>query len=186
MPETSPGIESPRLNQPDYGPSTSSPLVLWGIGSTPDSRVTIPNPVEIPTESGFSPFPNLWATNPSIGDEQACLEVEQGQSQPSLQHSAAESSTRNAVVPRSSRSSQLLQREIGRLRALPHLPDMQIEDVAPWDTISFFVALYLKTLHSLFPLVHKPTFTSEIALRTDQTDRPLRAFILGIGRYDAP
>ncbi|GMK57855.1 hypothetical protein CspeluHIS016_0406890 [Cutaneotrichosporon spelunceum] len=61
-------------------------------------------------------------------------------------------------------------------------PNSRIEDVAPWDTITFFLKLYLQYMHSLFPVVHKPSFFEAVALRADQTDRNLRALILALGK----
>lgn len=60
-------------------------------------------------------------------------------------------------------------------------PLSQIEDVAPWVVISFFLKLYFQYMHSLFPVVHKPSFFEAVALRADQTDRNTRALILGLG-----
>lgn len=59
----------------------------------------------------------------------------------------------------------------------------QIEDVAPWPVISFFLKLYLQYMHSLFPVVHKPSFFEALALRSDQTDRGKRALILALGAF---
>lgn len=58
----------------------------------------------------------------------------------------------------------------------------QVEDVAPWPVILFFLKLYLQYMHSLFPVVHKPSFFEALALRSDQTDRAKRALILALGR----
>lgn len=68
--------------------------------------------------------------------------------------------------------------------SLPSAPissSAQIEEIAPWSVISFFLKLYLQYMHSLFPVVHKPTFFQAVALRTDQTDRRMRALILALG-----
>jgi hypothetical protein len=60
--------------------------------------------------------------------------------------------------------------------------EWQMEDVAPWNTISFFITIYMTYSHSLFPLVHRPSFSQSLALRRDKTDKEFRAFVLGIGR----
>lgn len=59
----------------------------------------------------------------------------------------------------------------------------QIEDVAPWSAISFFLSLYLRYMHSLFPLVHKPSFSEGVTMRLDRGDRNFRALILALGGY---
>ncbi len=61
--------------------------------------------------------------------------------------------------------------------------DIQIEAVASWATIGFFLSLYLKYMHSLIPLVHKPTFTKLLAMRVDKGDPQFRAFLLGLGEF---
>jgi hypothetical protein len=62
-------------------------------------------------------------------------------------------------------------------------PDIQIESVASWATIGFFLSLYLKYMHSLIPLVHKPTFAKLLAMRADKGDPDFRAFLLGLGAF---
>ena len=82
-----------------------------------------------------------------------------------------------------------------RLRPYPHSPrsnvtsrqtrgrNIQIEDVASWSTIGFFLSQYLRYQHSLLPLVHRPTFTRALAMRQDKDDVDFRAFLLGLGGY---
>lgn len=65
-------------------------------------------------------------------------------------------------------------------------PDIQLEDVASYSTISSFVSLNLQYLHSLSPLVHKPSYSQSLMMRRDKTDRALRAFILGQGERVSP
>lgn len=61
--------------------------------------------------------------------------------------------------------------------------DVQIEHIASWSDISYFISLYLRYMHSLLPLVHKPSFCEAISLRTDQSDSQFRALVLGLGEY---
>jgi hypothetical protein len=61
--------------------------------------------------------------------------------------------------------------------------DFQIEDIVPWHTISFFITIYLGYSHSLFPMVHRPSFSQKLALRVDKRDKDFRALVLGIGAY---
>lgn len=62
-------------------------------------------------------------------------------------------------------------------------PEIQIDDVADWNTISFFTSLYLRWNHSLSPTVHIPSFTKHLAMRRDKFDRQFRAFVLGLVTY---
>ena len=59
--------------------------------------------------------------------------------------------------------------------------EFQIEDIVPWHTISFFITIYLGYSHSLFPMVHRPSFSQKLALRVDKRDKDFRALVLGIG-----
>lgn len=72
---------------------------------------------------------------------------------------------------------------VGASRAPVYTADTQIEDVAPWETVNFFITLWLRYCHSLSPLAHKPSFSQLITMREDREDRNLRAFILGVGGY---
>ena len=60
-------------------------------------------------------------------------------------------------------------------------PDLQIEDVASWSLVGRFLALYLRYMHCLWPLVHAPTFSKDLVTRRDLHDRQFRAFIFGLG-----
>lgn len=57
----------------------------------------------------------------------------------------------------------------------------QVEDIAPWPVITFFLTLYLQYMHSLFPIVHKPSFHQIVTMRTDRSDRNARALICALG-----
>ena len=71
--------------------------------------------------------------------------------------------------------------ELARLNNIPISPQMPLEDVGPWSAMSEILSVYLRYLHSLFPLVHKPSFSQKLAMRADQTDRGFAALLLGIG-----
>ncbi|RSH88652.1 hypothetical protein EHS25_002879 [Saitozyma podzolica] len=78
--------------------------------------------------------------------------------------------------PSSARSSLVLP-------AGPLSADMQIEQIAPWPAISFFITLYLRYMHSLLPIVHRPSFAQAMTMRADRGDRNLRALVLGLGEH---
>lgn len=61
--------------------------------------------------------------------------------------------------------------------------DFQIEEIAPWHVISSFISIYLGYSHSLFPMVHRPSFSQRLAMRDDRRDRDFRALVLGIGEF---
>lgn len=66
-------------------------------------------------------------------------------------------------------------------------PELEIEDVTDWSTVTFFTSLYLKYNHALSPIVHKPTFAHDLATRRDKTDRQFRSLLLGLSeRQSAP
>jgi hypothetical protein len=77
-------------------------------------------------------------------------------------------------------------------RRVPEIPlptggaDIQLDHVAPWSTISIIIRLYLAYSHSLFPMVHRPTFSQSLAMRRDKVDRDFRALVLGIGKSFSP
>jgi hypothetical protein len=59
----------------------------------------------------------------------------------------------------------------------------QIEDITSFTNIFFFISLYLRHLHSHTPVVHKPTFTQQLAMRVDQRDEEFRALLLSLTSY---
>lgn len=61
--------------------------------------------------------------------------------------------------------------------------ELQVEDVASWSMIGRIIALYLRYMHTLFPLVHAPTFSQDLMMRRDLHDRQFRAFVLGLVSY---
>ncbi|BEI94878.1 uncharacterized protein CcaverHIS019_0704590 [Cutaneotrichosporon cavernicola] len=56
----------------------------------------------------------------------------------------------------------------------------QLEDVASWANISHFISLYLQHQWPLLPLVHRPTFSENLATRLDLRDTDFRALLLSI------
>lgn len=62
-------------------------------------------------------------------------------------------------------------------------PPPQIEDVTSFNHIFFFISLYLRHLHAHMPVVHKPTFTQQLAMRIDQRDEEFRALLLSLTSY---
>jgi hypothetical protein len=86
------------------------------------------------------------------------------------------SRTAEGASPSSARSSLVLP-------AGPLSADMQIEQIAPWPAISFFITLYLRYMHSLLPIVHRPSFAQAMTMRADRGDRNLRALVLGLGEH---
>lgn len=82
----------------------------------------------------------------------------------------------HAALDHSSRRS-----EYARYEAIAITSGMALDDVVPWTAISDVIAIYLCSSHSLFPLVHKPTFSQQLAMRKDRTDRSFAAVVLGIG-----
>lgn len=64
--------------------------------------------------------------------------------------------------------------------ATPHdIP--QIEAVAAWSDICFFVSLHMRHQHGLMPLVHKPTFAQDVLQRRDVADETFRGLLCSIG-----
>lgn len=126
----------------------------WPTGSTSGSGMRAPPIVQDQSEISFPTTSNHLSNSTNSGPPQLSVSFA------SPQHPEAGSSTRQPLT-------------IGT--------DIQIEDVAPWNHISFFITIYLSYSHSLFPLVHRPSFSQSLAMRRDKTDRDYRAFVLGIG-----
>ncbi|WRT66016.1 uncharacterized protein IL334_002967 [Kwoniella shivajii] len=61
--------------------------------------------------------------------------------------------------------------------------ELQLEDLTSWSNITHFVALFLKYLYPLLPLVHRPTFSEQLAIRRDLIDTDFRALLLSIVAY---
>lgn len=62
-------------------------------------------------------------------------------------------------------------------------PEIQVEDVISWNTVSFFTSLFIRHTHALCQVVHVPTFTRALVARRDKHDRQFRAFLLGLSKY---
>ncbi|GHJ88004.1 hypothetical protein NliqN6_4406 [Naganishia liquefaciens] len=71
----------------------------------------------------------------------------------------------------------------GKISNAPLPPRPQIEDVTSWSSISFFISLHLRYQHCIMPILHKPTFNSDLALRLDRKDEQFRAFLLSLVAY---
>ncbi|KLT40106.1 hypothetical protein CC85DRAFT_162721 [Cutaneotrichosporon oleaginosum] len=56
----------------------------------------------------------------------------------------------------------------------------QLEDVTSWANISHYISLYLQHQWPLLPLVHRPTFSENLATRLDLRDTDFRALLLSI------
>lgn len=61
-------------------------------------------------------------------------------------------------------------------------PEIQVEDVLSWNTVSFFTSLFIRHTHALCQVVHVPTFTRALVARRDKHDRQFRAFLLGLSK----
>lgn len=61
----------------------------------------------------------------------------------------------------------------------PAIP--QIDEIAPWSDICFFISLHMRHQHSLVPLVHKPTFAQDVLQRRDQRDEVFRGLLCSLG-----
>lgn len=72
---------------------------------------------------------------------------------------------------------------IGRSQGRLRPPSLQVEDVTDWSTLSFFMSLYIRHLHALVPLVHKPTFSQNLTMRLDQRDVGFRAFLFSLSKW---
>lgn len=56
----------------------------------------------------------------------------------------------------------------------------QIEVLAPWDDISFFISLHMRNQHVLVPLMHKPSFAQDVISRCDREDETFRCLLISI------
>ncbi|RXK37841.1 hypothetical protein M231_04839 [Tremella mesenterica] len=65
----------------------------------------------------------------------------------------------------------------------PTKREPQLEDVTSWADISHFISLFLQYLYPLLPLVHRPTFSENLATRRDLRDIDFRALLLSIVAY---
>lgn len=57
----------------------------------------------------------------------------------------------------------------------------QIEDLASWGDITFFVSLHSRYQHALVPLCHQPTFARDLLYRRDERDETFRCFLYSLG-----
>ncbi|KAM0749420.1 hypothetical protein T439DRAFT_327121 [Meredithblackwellia eburnea MCA 4105] len=56
----------------------------------------------------------------------------------------------------------------------------QLENVTTWADVNVFLSLYLRHLHFLVPVVHKPSFLADIVHRRDKSDESFRALLFSI------
>lgn len=98
----------------------------------------------------------------------------------SLGHASLQADEEDRLQPRdySNPVEALYQAPLAKKDASP-----QIEEIAPWCDISYFIGLYLRYQHALMPLVHKPTFTNDIVLRKDRSDETFRALLLSLSEW---
>lgn len=101
---------------------------------------------------------------------------------PATAHDLSPADPRNGLQPhhRLSPNSNRLPRPSERFYTSLKSPELDIEDVTDWSTVTFFASLYLKYNHALSPIVHKPTFAHDLATRRDKSDRQFRSFLLGL------
>lgn len=67
-----------------------------------------------------------------------------------------------------------------KIHAALRMPDVNLEDVAPWSTLSVFLQHYLNYMHCLVPLVHKPTFAQDLIMGREKHDKQFRALVFGL------
>ena len=78
-----------------------------------------------------------------------------------------------------SSANSILHKQVSWLSTGQDFP--QIETLMDWQTVNFFLSLYIKHQHHLMPLVHKPTFAQDVLARRDRQDEVFRALILSLG-----
>ena len=60
---------------------------------------------------------------------------------------------------------------------------IKLDQFASWEDIGFFLSLHIKRQHVLVPLIHKPSFASDVLHRRDQLDEAFRGLLLSIGEH---
>lgn len=154
---------------PSTGPSGSSHTRFMMAGSEPP-REPLTNMVGGAAGSDWTTAGHMPAIMPTASDKDT----------PSDHHGVNHSSTSAGSAGGAFRAGRTrFQNFYSQLR----LPDIQLEDVTTWSTLGFFTSLYLRHLHALLPLVHKPTFTLALAMRLDQRDIQFRAFLFSLVAY---
>ena len=150
------------ITYPDFITDATIPVgepVTFASTQTVPGSAGLFNPFESPSDSGFPSWHAVISPSTNPG--------------PSPQNTTAGSST--------SALSNYRLAELTRLNGIPITRDMPMEDVGPWAAMSEILSVYLRYLHSLFPLVHKPSFAQALAMRKDQVDRAFAALLLGLG-----
>ena len=148
------------ITYPDFITDVTIP-----VGDTPNftggsttSNSGVFNPFESPSDPGLSSWNPIISPSTNPG--------------PSPQYSTTTSAA--------SSLSEYRLAELTRLNSIPISRDMPLENVGPWSAMSEILSVYLRYLHSLFPLVHKPSFAQGLAMRKDQTDKAFAALLLGL------
>jgi hypothetical protein len=76
--------------------------------------------------------------------------------------------------------------ELTRINGIHITSSMPLEDVGPWEAMSEILSVFLRYSQSLFPLVHRPSFSQKLAMRQDRIDRGFAALVLGISKFANP
>lgn len=155
--------------------------------ASPDLHNVLPNALE--SRDAFVHVANVPPTNTRLGPAASELlppihkntvfsPQSEGSSGPNA-HNPVEGQN-GPMQWRLSPNSNRLPRPSERFYMSLKAPDLEVEDVTDWSTVTFFTSLYLKFNHALSPIVHKPTFAHDLATRRDKTDRQFRSFLLGL------
>lgn len=176
------GLDSQRLfANAAAGPTTASEdVTTFGI-TLPAPHIS--NLLPAPVTQNFIPSlnkPNVFSPQSDLSSgTQLNTAVLEGTSTSEGTRQGNQSSQWRRLSPNSNRLPRPSERYYTSLRS----PELEIEDVTDWSTVTFFTSLYLKYNHALSPIVHKPTFAHDLATRRDKTDRQFRSLLLGLGEY---
>lgn len=58
-----------------------------------------------------------------------------------------------------------------------------IEAVAAWGDVTFFISLHVRHQHALVPFMHRPSFAWDILFRRDQRDEAFRGLLFSISEF---
>lgn len=59
-----------------------------------------------------------------------------------------------------------------------------LEDIAPRQTFIDIVDIYYRHLYPLCPLVHRPSFSHDLASCRDESDKEFLIFVLSLSKFD--
>jgi hypothetical protein len=153
-------------------PPPQAPMAAPHLFASHRHAITSQPSIPIHTNSVFSP---ASASDLGSGSRSTHAMTDEGTS--SVKYGTSQSQW---TFPSSANANRLPKASEHFYRAL-RPPELSIEDVTDWSTITFFASLYLKYNHALSPIVHKPTFAHDLATRRDKTDRQFRSLLLGLG-----